>query len=99
MKPISMKLISKTLAVALIVGTSVLPMQAANGCGFFSDGSRSFGPWSWAEYGIGNRGGRGGAPHGYGGHHGYPYGGYGYVPHYGYGFPPPAPPNRAPRKD
>ncbi|NNJ85002.1 MAG: hypothetical protein HKP13_08735 [Gammaproteobacteria bacterium] len=94
-----MKLVSKTIAAALIVGASALPMQSANAFWMTPDGYGSFGPWNWSEYGMSNRGGPwgggggyggghyGGAPYGggYGGGWGAPYGGgYGF-PFYGYG--------------
>nr|VFJ63018.1 MAG: hypothetical protein BECKFW1821C_GA0114237_100373 [Candidatus Kentron sp. FW] len=106
-----MKLVSKTLAAALIAGASALPMQAANAFFMTPDGYGSFGPWNWSEYGMSNRGGGwggggyyGGTPYGYGGYRGgYPYGGgyghpYGYAP-YGYGFPAPAHPAPAPKSE
>ena len=102
-----MKLVSKTLAAALIAGASVLPMQAANAFGMSPDGYGSFGPWNWGEHGMSNRGfgpygyggGYGGFGHPYGGGYGHPYGGfghpyaggYGYAPYYGFQAPAPAP--------
>lgn len=106
-----MKLVSKTIAAALIAGASALPMQSANAFWMTPDGYGSFGPWNWSEYGMSNRGGPWGGPYGggyhgggyHGGYHGgpwgggpYGYGGYGGFPFYGYGAPYPAP--QAPTK-
>nr|VFJ56463.1 MAG: hypothetical protein BECKDK2373B_GA0170837_105811 [Candidatus Kentron sp. DK] len=99
-----MKLVSKTIAAALIAGASALPMQSANAFWMTPDGYGSFGPWNWSEYGMSNRGGPwggggygggyGGYRGGYGAPYGAPYGGgYGF-PFYGYGpqyYPVPAP--------
>lgn len=91
---IDMKLVSKTLAAALIIGASTIPMQSASAFGFSPDGYGSFGPWNWSEHGMSNRGGWGGgygAPYGGGyggGYGGAPYGGgYGGAP-YGGGYAP-----------
>jgi len=83
-----MKLVSKTLAAALIAGASVLPMQSANAFWMTPDGYGSFGPWNWSEYGMSNRGGPWGGGYGYRGY-GAPYGGgWGGAPYGGgYGFP------------
>ena len=86
-----MKLVSKTIAAALIAGASALPMQSANAFWMTPDGYGSFGPWNWSEYGMSNRGGPwggggyGGGGYG-GGYHGAPYGG-GWGAPYGGGFP------------
>nr|VFJ55614.1 MAG: hypothetical protein BECKFM1743C_GA0114222_101612 [Candidatus Kentron sp. FM]VFJ74215.1 MAG: hypothetical protein BECKFM1743A_GA0114220_107651 [Candidatus Kentron sp. FM]VFK12825.1 MAG: hypothetical protein BECKFM1743B_GA0114221_102562 [Candidatus Kentron sp. FM] len=77
-----MKLVSKTIAAALIAGASALPMQSANAFWMTPDGYGSFGPWNWSEYGMSNRGGPWGGGYGYGGGYG---GGYGYGGHYGHG--------------
>nr|VFK21520.1 MAG: hypothetical protein BECKLFY1418C_GA0070996_10957 [Candidatus Kentron sp. LFY] len=80
-----MKLVSKTLAAALIAGASALTMQAANAFWMTPDGYGSFGPWNWGEHGMSNRGGPwGGGGYGYGGG-GYYGGGYGGAP-YGGGY-------------
>ena len=50
-----MKLVSKTIAAALIVGASALPMQSASAFWMTPDGYGSFGPWNWSEYGMSNR--------------------------------------------
>nr|VFK42949.1 MAG: hypothetical protein BECKSD772F_GA0070984_11331 [Candidatus Kentron sp. SD]VFK48509.1 MAG: hypothetical protein BECKSD772E_GA0070983_11287 [Candidatus Kentron sp. SD]VFK80371.1 MAG: hypothetical protein BECKSD772D_GA0070982_11078 [Candidatus Kentron sp. SD] len=92
-----MKLVSKTIATALIVGASALPMQSANAFFMSPDGHGNFGPWNMSEFGMSNRGGGpwgGGYGGGYGGYGGYGgghggYGGapYGGFPSHGYGAP------------
>nr|VFJ87521.1 MAG: hypothetical protein BECKH772A_GA0070896_1000412 [Candidatus Kentron sp. H]VFJ89315.1 MAG: hypothetical protein BECKH772B_GA0070898_1000412 [Candidatus Kentron sp. H]VFJ95899.1 MAG: hypothetical protein BECKH772C_GA0070978_1000412 [Candidatus Kentron sp. H] len=87
-----MKLLSRTIAAALIAGASALPMQSANAFWMTPDGYGSFGPWNWSEYGMSNRGGPWGGGYGggygapYGGGYGAPYGG-GYGAPYAHGFP------------